>query len=57
MAIERVPLALFNKMREPGSLVYLFRLAAFLVILYAIYKQTFVRRAKARHLHVVSATE
>jgi len=36
MAVERIPLALFHQMKEPGSLVYLLRLVAFLLIIKAI---------------------
>lgn len=36
LALERVPLALFHQMKEPGSLVYLLRLVAFTLILAAI---------------------
>jgi hypothetical protein len=39
MAIERVPLALFHKMKEPGSLIYLLRLAGFLFILVGIFRK------------------
>ncbi len=39
MAVERVPLALFHRMKEPGSLVYLLRLLAFILILEAILRK------------------
>jgi hypothetical protein len=46
LAVERVPLALFHRMKEPGSLVYLIRLLAFLIILRAISKKTFTQKKK-----------
>lgn len=57
LAIERIPLALFHQMKEPGSLVYLLRLVAFLIILQAILKKNFTRSeppSKKRHLHSVN---
>jgi hypothetical protein len=49
MALERIPLALFHQMKEPGSLVYLLRLAAFLLILEAIArKNRLARRGRAK---------
>ncbi len=56
LAIERIPLALFHRMKEPGSLVYVLRLVAFLIILRAILNKNFTpskKRAKARHLKSV----
>jgi hypothetical protein len=56
LAVERVPLALFHQMKEPGSLVYLIRLAAFLLILHAILRKNFGPRKKSpkkRHLKPV----
>lgn len=47
MAIERIPLALFDKMEEPGSFVYLFRLLAFLIILETIYHKSFSKKKRA----------
>ena len=56
LAVERISLALFHRMKEPGSLVYVLRLAAFLLILRAILKKNFIRTnksSKARHLKPV----
>ena len=56
MAAERLVLAVFDNMAEPGNLVYLFRLAGYLVILYAIYLQTYSQsksNTKERRLHLV----
>jgi hypothetical protein len=55
LAVERIPLALFHQMKEPGSLVYLLRLAAFLIILRAIFGKNFSRPngRRARHLKSV----
>ena len=58
MAIERIPLALFDQMREPHSLVYLFRLAAFLLILWTIFHKNLLtrkinRKGNRRHLRAV----
>lgn len=36
LALERIPLVLLHRMKEPGSFVYAFRLLAFLLILDAI---------------------
>ncbi len=53
LAVERVPLALFHRMKEPGSLIYLLRLAAFLIILRAIFAKNLVGPPKKRHLKSV----
>lgn len=36
LALERLPLALFGKMEEAGSLVYVLRLLAFTILLFAM---------------------
>lgn len=56
LAVERIPLALFHRMKEPGSLVYVLRLAAFLLILRAILGKNFARtkgKRGPRHLKPV----
>jgi Family of unknown function (DUF5985) len=45
LALERVPLALFHQMKEPGSFVYLLRLLAFLLIISAVLDKNWIRRA------------
>ena len=59
MAVERIPLALFDKMEEPGSFVYLFRLLAFLIILQTIYQKSFrvKRRTKKKTPHLRAITD
>lgn len=60
LAVERIPLALNHRMKEPGSFVYVIRLAAFLIILQAILKKNFPPRgklAKRRHLRSVPTRE
>lgn len=55
MAIERIPLALFHRMKEPGSFVYILRLVAFILILRAILQKNYVAKPaeKTRHLRPV----
>lgn len=43
LAAERIPLVFYHHSQEPGSLVYLVRLCAFLIILSAIYNKNRVK--------------
>jgi hypothetical protein len=57
MAVERIPLALLHKMKEPGSFVYVLRLVAYLLILDAIRGKRSGAPAASRKsgLHVVKS--
>lgn len=54
MAIERVPLALFQQMKEPECFVYLLRLVGFGFLIFGIVRKNLSSRSAAPRLRLAS---